>query len=171
MAKPSHITLPTKPRPQDIFTTNSALDSAPTPSSAAESPSTTPFRQKFGSVGKNAQRGGISPADSRRPTFNEPIHPRFRRSSQNASHSPAGDHRAASSSRRFSRSTMTRRHGTGEGGDHDNAEEDKPAIPTLVAGIRPAYATPLPVLAMVVLSIVSMLLPSTLLSILIQRSK
>lgn len=34
-------------------------------------------------------------------------------------------------------------------------EEGKPAIPTLLPNIRPAYATPLPVLPMVVLCIVS----------------
>lgn len=37
-------------------------------------------------------------------------------------------------------------------------EEGKPAIPTLLPNIRPAYATPLPVLPMIVLCIVSLLL-------------
>jgi hypothetical protein len=34
-------------------------------------------------------------------------------------------------------------------------DEGKPAIPTLLPNIRPAYSTPLPVLPMVVLCIVS----------------
>lgn len=46
------------------------------------------------------------------------------------------------------------------GGDGDEigsqfGVEGKPAIPALVPGIRPAYSTPLPLLAMIVLSIVS----------------
>lgn len=35
---------------------------------------------------------------------------------------------------------------------------DAPKLPTLVPGIRPAYSTPLPVLPMLVLCIVSLLL-------------
>lgn len=47
------------------------------------------------------------------------------------------------------------------GADGDEAgsqfeAEGKPAIPVLVPGIRPAYSTPLPLLAMIVLSIVSL---------------
>lgn len=126
--RPSHIRLPPQPSPGDVFTRHqdSALDSAPTPSEA--SPAGSPYRQhgSIPSKGKNRDR----PLQS----FSSAAH---------------GD---AYRARRMSRaSTLARSVLLSPGID----DEGKPAIPTLLPNIRPAYSTPLPVLPMVVLCIVS----------------
>jgi hypothetical protein len=175
--KPSHIALPAKPTPQDVFSA-SALDSGHTPSSANESPSGTPVRRnQFDSLGsrrsqqqqqQQQQRSHLSPSfgtgsSSRRPTFVEPVHPRLRGVSTTKDRPERQSFSSQIVNRRVSRAgsiASKRRALLGPGADGDEAgsqlgAEGKPAIPALVPGIRPAYSTPLPLLAMTVLSIVS----------------
>lgn len=166
--KPSHIALPAKPSPQDVFSASSALDSAPTPSSANESPSGTLHRNVFDSINsrKSNNRSHLSPSfggGSRKPTFVEQVHPRLRGAS--GTHERPARQSFSNQNRRASRVTSMhstkRRTLMSPGADGDEAgsqfeAEGKPAIPVLVPGIRPAYSTPLPLLAMIVLSIVSL---------------
>lgn len=170
--KPSHISLPAKPAPQDVFSA-SALDSAPTPSSTNESPSGTPYYHKqFDSIAsrKSQNPNQLSPygiggtSGSRKPTFVETVHPRLRGASINRDRSERQSF-SSLTNRRTSR--IGSMHAAGgkhrvlsPGGDGDEIgshfeAEGKPPIPVLVPGIRPAYSTPLPLLAMIVLSIVS----------------
>lgn len=92
--------------------------------------------------GISAKRDASAAADAlSTPQYHEP-----RRSSAiRPSHSTFRDS-ARRSSRRVSRASRF--------GGYDG-EEDERKLPTLVPGIRPAYSTPLPVLPMIVLCIVS----------------
>lgn len=132
--RPSHIRLPPQPSPGDVFTrhTDSALDSAPTPSDA--SPAGSPSRRQ--------------PDEHALPKGKDPVYRDRARQSLGA-HGGGDAYRA----RRMSKaSTLARSVLLSPGIDE---EDGKPAIPTLLPNIRPAYSTPLPVLPMVVLCIVS----------------
>ncbi|KAJ9116389.1 hypothetical protein QFC22_004830 [Naganishia vaughanmartiniae] len=141
--RPTHIKLPPQPTPSDVFSRqhNSALDTAPTPSDA-DSPATSPYRHSStrgdtsNSKGKRSTLGRASGGPADRPSFSS------------AYRSTSGNYRA----RRMSKASTLAREALMSAGN----DEGKPAIPSLLPNIRPAYSTPLPVLPMVVLCIAMM---------------
>ncbi len=168
---PSHIRLPPQPDPADVFSRNttSALSTTPltpsapnTPISPRGSPHIPGPRKSQSKQTLNADVGG-SGARTRRTTFMD-VSP----SGEDRMNPPRRQARTSFSSstgryprdRRMSRaSTIGRRVSAAvsqaEGGDGDGKDDGEVAIPTLKLGIRPAYSTPLPLLPMVVLSVVS----------------
>ncbi|KAJ9099285.1 hypothetical protein QFC21_004166 [Naganishia friedmannii] len=145
--RPTHIKLPPQPAPGDVFSRqhNSALDTAPTPSDAAsdaESPAASPYRQ-------SSNLSDVSGSKGKRSTLGRASERRVdRQSFSSAFGSTSGNYRA----RRMSKASTLAREALMTAGN----DEGKPAIPSLLPNIRPAYSTPLPVLPMVVLCIAMM---------------
>lgn len=153
---PSHIPLPPKPTLHDVFS-SSALVSDPTASSdimtsdEITSPTDSPIRST-----SQDRSGDGTDVDGRRKSRSYSYRVGKGRNSI-----------ASGSGRRMSRSSWadsmggTRRALFSPNYGHDRTENEgdevKPAIPSLAVGIRPAYSTPLPLLPMMVLCIVSQL--------------
>lgn len=144
--RPNHIKLPPQPAPGDVFSRqhNSALDTAPTPSDAAsdaDSPAGSPYR-------RSSTRGDVPSSKGKRSALGRPSERGVDRQSFGSAYgSTSGNYRA----RRMSKASTLAREALMSAGN----DEGKPAIPSLLPNIRPAYSTPLPVLPMVVLCIVS----------------
>ncbi len=141
---PAHIPLPPKPTVHDIFS-SSALASDLTPSSGVDSAVASPVHKKSQDLSADDTDG---PSKSR---------------SHRQSIGTRGRNLSTSGARRMSRNSwvdsvgsrralLSPSYGQERGEDEDAA---KPAIPSLAVGIRPAYSTPLPLLPMIVLCIVS----------------
>ena len=164
---PHRIELPPRPTPSS-FLGAGASSLTPSPSPGRADGSNTPGEgdQPTGdvpnpSMGRNSirslglghasQRGGnltVTPANRKQSTSSTRLRNRASKSSFNSPNLGLGN-------RRGSRSTVGRNRditGILSPGLDDG---QGPKIPTLVPGIRPAYSTPLPVLPMVVLCIVS----------------
>lgn len=163
---PSKIDLPPRPTPSS-FLAGGQSSTTPSPSPGRADGSGTPGEGEpsgdvpYPSMGRNSlrslgighasQRGGnlmVTPANRKQSTSSTRLRNRASKSSFNSPNLGLGN-------RRGSRSTVGRNRDVTGILSPGLDDGQGPKIPTLVPGIRPAYSTPLPVLPMVVLCIVS----------------
>jgi hypothetical protein len=152
---PSHIPLP--PPPNDVFSA-SALDDHPSSSgenSGVNSPTSSPFHR--GS--SNHAVPGHHPDSQRRKASTRSHGQTFARGPRHSFASGAPRRMSRNSwvdSTRSRKGLFSPSFGHHPGDEEGLEDEMKPAIPSLAVGIRPAYSTPLPLLPMIVLCIVSL---------------